>query len=133
MLLPHLDRFLVGVAFDGKLLGAAPGIVGIERLRAALSEALHQVAHGAFGQLEVFSEFGHRVAFLPALQNRVSDGNGNGSGHEVILHETGQVQNHAPMIFRTAAAAKPNVAINGKSVCRVTEYLTPGLISYYLD
>jgi hypothetical protein len=30
------------------------------------------------------------------------------------------------MVACTAVAAKPSVGINGKTVCRVTEYLSPG-------
>ena len=120
MLLPHLDGLLEGDALHRELLGAATSIVGSERLLAALREAADQVTHGALGQLEFFSELGHRVAFLPAVQNGLPDGNGNRGGHEVILHDVCQVQSHASMLLRTAVAAKPNVAINGKTVCRVT-------------
>jgi hypothetical protein len=120
MLLPHVDGLLERVTVDRDLLGAATGIVGSERLFAALREAAHQVTHGAFGQLEFFGEFGHRVTFLPAVQNGLPDGNGNRGGHEFFLHEACQVQSRASMLIRTAVAAKPNVAINGKTVCRVT-------------
>ena len=126
MLLPHLDGLLEGDALDRKLLGAATGIVGSEGLFAALREAAHQVTHGALGQLEFCSKLGHRVAILPAVQNGLPNGNGNRGRHEVILHEVCQVQCHSSMLFRTAVAAKPYVAINGKTVCRVTEYLNPG-------
>jgi len=127
MLLPHRDGFLEGDALNRELLGAATVIVGSEGRLTALREAAHQVTHGALGQLEFFSELGHRVAFLPTVQNDLPDGNGNRGGHEIILRDFGQVQSHASMLFRTAVAAKPSVAINGKTVCRVTEYLTPGL------
>ena len=131
MLLPHLDGLLEGHALNRELLGAATGIVGSEGLLAALREAAHQMTHRALGQLEFLSELGHRVAFLPAMQNSLPDGNGNRGGHEIILHDVCQVQSHASMLFCTAVAAKPYVAINGKTVCRVTEYLTPGLAAHY--
>ena len=81
MLLAHLDGLLEGYALNRELLGAATSIVGSEGLLAALRKTAHQVTHSAFGQLEFFSELGHRVAFLPTVQNGLPDGNGNRGGH----------------------------------------------------
>jgi hypothetical protein len=53
----------------------------------------------------------------------------NRSRHEIILRDVGQDQSTAPMIIRTAVAAKPNVGINGKRLCRVTVLRTLGVRS----
>src|ERR1035438_8715762 len=77
--------------------------------------------------MHLFREGGNRLTLTPTGQDHLPDGDRNGSRHEIILREPCQDQSRSPMLVRTAVPAKPNVGINGKSVCRVTEYLIPGL------
>jgi hypothetical protein len=87
MLLPHFDGLLKRGALGRHLLGRAAGIAGSDPLLAEPSEAAHQMTHGAFAEIQVCRKTGRRFAGLPSSQNELSEGQGNGGWHEIILRE----------------------------------------------
>ena len=129
VLLSHVYHLLEGRVVGWHLLGCTAIIVRHDPLLTAIGKAAHQMTHRARRQLQRFGEGGHRLSLLPTGQNCLPNRDRNRSRHEIILRDVGQDQSTAPMIIRTAVAAKPNVGINGKRLCRVTEYLTRGLAS----
>ena len=127
MLRAHFCRLLKGCVVGRHLLGCTAIIVWHDPVFASIGKAAHQMTHRPRRQLQRFGEGGHRLSLLPTGQNCLPNRDRNRSRHEIILRDAGQDQSTAPMIIRTAVAAKPNVGINGKRLCRVTVLRTPGI------
>lgn len=76
----------------GRRLGLAGGVVGGEAVLAALSEALTELAHGAWSELQLVGNPSRAIVLLQEVENALSEMGRKRSRHSRSLHGQNQVQ-----------------------------------------
>jgi hypothetical protein len=79
--LSHLDGFVELVTVRGQCFGGTATIIGFKSTLPTHSKTMHQIPHRPHRKLELFSEAGYGLAFLPTLQDHLPNRNWNSSWH----------------------------------------------------